>query len=67
MWKYHLSLSKVQYLLEMKIEEGEAQMLSVAVRKEIKPPEACISYTKDYALPGYINHARALGLQWTRK
>ena len=41
-------------------------MLSVAVRKEIKPPEACISYTKDYALPGYINHARALGLQWTR-
>lgn len=42
-------------------------MLSVTVRKGIKPPEACISYTKDYALPGCINHAKALGLQWSRK
>ena len=42
-------------------------MLSVAAREEIKPLEACISYTKDYALPGCINHARAVGLQWARK
>lgn len=42
-------------------------MLSVAVRKEIKPPEACISYTKDYALPGCINHTEAHRLQWSRK
>lgn len=42
-------------------------MLSAEVREEIKSPGASISYTEDYPLPGCINHAKALGLQWARK